>query len=106
MDASFSREIRSSRQPRPPRPAPGRDSARNHHQPPWRNDAPPTSLSQACYGSARMLPDQVTIVTGAGQGIGRAIAVELAKAGAHVVACGRRLTPLEAVAGDIRALGR
>src|SRR6185295_10187458 len=53
-----------------------------------------------------MLQDRVAIVTGAGQGIGRAVVVELAKAGAHVVASGRRLEPLEAVAAEARALGR
>src|SRR5258705_4366673 len=54
----------------------------------------------------RILGDKVAIVTGAGEGIGRAIDVELARAGAHVVVSGRRLEPLEAAAGAVRALGR
>jgi NAD(P)-dependent dehydrogenase (short-subunit alcohol dehydrogenase family) len=56
--------------------------------------------------SADTLEDRVAIVTGASQGIGRAIAIELAGVGAHVVACSRRRSTLEPVADAVRAAGR
>jgi NAD(P)-dependent dehydrogenase (short-subunit alcohol dehydrogenase family) len=56
--------------------------------------------------TADTLRDRVAIVTGASQGIGRAIAVELARVGADVVACSRRREALEPVAAAVRAAGR
>ena len=45
------------------------------------------------------------MVTGAGQGIGRGIALALADAGAAVIAAGRTLDKVEKVAAEIRAAG-
>jgi NAD(P)-dependent dehydrogenase (short-subunit alcohol dehydrogenase family) len=56
--------------------------------------------------TADTLRDRVAIVTGASQGIGRAIAVELARVGADVVVCSRRLAALKPVADEVRAAGR
>ena len=56
--------------------------------------------------TADTLRDQVAIVTGASQGIGRAIALELARVGADVVVCSRRPAALKPVADQVRALGR
>jgi len=52
------------------------------------------------------LAGRVAIVTGASRGIGRAIALGFAEAGADVVVCSRTLPDLEKVAEEIRALGR
>jgi meso-butanediol dehydrogenase/(S,S)-butanediol dehydrogenase/diacetyl reductase len=49
---------------------------------------------------------QVAIVTGAGQGIGRAIALRLARDGMDVVVADLRAQEAEAVAGEVRAQGR
>jgi citronellol/citronellal dehydrogenase len=45
-----------------------------------------------------LLAGQVAIVTGGGSGLGRATALELARLGAAVVVCGRRLDPLQETA--------
>lgn len=51
------------------------------------------------------LADQVAIVTGAGQGIGRGVALALASAGAKVALLGRTSSKLEAVAEEVGARG-
>jgi len=48
---------------------------------------------------------KIALVTGAGTGVGRAVALALAKAGYSLVLAGRRREPLEQVAGEINALG-
>jgi len=46
-----------------------------------------------------LLDGQVCLVSGAGSGLGRETALELARLGATVVGCGRRQEPLEETAG-------
>ena len=52
------------------------------------------------------LDGHVAVVTGGGRGIGRAIALGLAEAGADVVLAARRTEEINAVAKEVEALGR
>ena len=51
------------------------------------------------------LAGQVAVVTGAGRGIGRAIALTLAELGSHTVLCGRSRQALEQTAAAIQSSG-
>jgi len=55
---------------------------------------------------AEKLKEQVAIVTGAGAGIGRAIAVGLAKEGANLVGVDIQVDKLQETAKEVEALGR
>jgi 3-oxoacyl-[acyl-carrier protein] reductase len=52
------------------------------------------------------LADRIAIVTGAAKGMGRDICLTLARDGAHLTLAAREAAPLEALAGEIEALGR
>ncbi|TET25735.1 MAG: 3-oxoacyl-[acyl-carrier-protein] reductase [Dehalococcoidia bacterium] len=52
------------------------------------------------------LSNKVAIVTGSGRGIGRAIALKLAEAGASVVVNDIEAKTVESVVGEIKAMGR
>lgn len=52
------------------------------------------------------LTGKVAVVTGGGTGLGRAMSLALARAGADITVAGRRLEPLQDTAHDIEQLGR
>ncbi|MGO4855351.1 SDR family oxidoreductase [Phaeovulum sp. W22_SRMD_FR3] len=54
---------------------------------------------------AAILTGKTAVITGAGSGMGREIALSLAAAGARVVLCGRRAGPLDALAAEIETTG-
>lgn len=54
---------------------------------------------------SKPLSDRIALVTGASRGIGAALALQLAQAGAHVIAVARTVGGLEALDDQIRAAG-
>ncbi|MEE8294134.1 MAG: SDR family NAD(P)-dependent oxidoreductase [Sphingomonadales bacterium] len=55
--------------------------------------------------SKKPFKNRLALITGASRGLGRAIALELAKNGAHVIAVARQKKALEALDDEIRAIG-
>ncbi|HWH42999.1 MAG TPA: SDR family NAD(P)-dependent oxidoreductase [Usitatibacter sp.] len=62
-------------------------------------------LPEGYAGTADALAGRVVLVTGAGQGLGRAVALACAKAGATVALLGRKQARLEAAYDEITAAG-
>lgn len=55
--------------------------------------------------SDTLLKDRVILITGAGDGIGRAAAMDCARLGATVILLGRTLEKLESVSDEIESAG-
>src|SRR5437899_860457 len=60
-------------------------------------------LSPACEGGVGLLMPKTAIVTGSSQGIGRAIALRLARDGMQLVLCARNQNALDGVVREIES---
>src|SRR5208282_2322725 len=67
----------------------------------WEEDA----LTKTASATNSPLAGQIAVITGAGRGIGRAIALKLAELGAHTVLCGRAREALEQTSAAIQNSG-
>ena len=65
---------------------------------------PPLSVGSEIFAPS-LLRGQVCVVSGGGTGLGKAISLELGRLGATVVACGRRLEPLDGTRAEIESEG-
>lgn len=62
-------------------------------------------LEAFSHGGTMGLDDKIVLVTGAGRGIGKALALGFAQAGAHLILVSRTLPEIEATAREVRAIG-
>src|SRR5581483_4126609 len=62
----------------------------------------PQTAAEPVISSAKRLSGRIALVTGASRGIGRAVARELARQGAHVLALARSVKGLETLDDEIR----
>jgi NAD(P)-dependent dehydrogenase (short-subunit alcohol dehydrogenase family) len=62
-------------------------------------------MSDPLPPAQKNLAGRIALVTGASRGIGRAVALELARRGAHVIALARTQGALEALDDEVRAVG-
>ncbi len=65
----------------------------------------PDSLTAPLTFRDDLLKDQVVLVSGAGTGLGKAIAIQCARLGARLAICGRKVENLEATAELLREIG-
>jgi NAD(P)-dependent dehydrogenase (short-subunit alcohol dehydrogenase family) len=63
-------------------------------------------LEKKVYGPSFSLVGKIAVITGGGRGIGKAIALGMAEAGADIVLLARSMQEIEAVAAVARELGR
>src|SRR5262245_51924688 len=88
-------------------PDPGRRSLRRAHcaMPQIRLESRPSNKPRKHKARRMRLAGKISIITGAGRGIGHATALKFAREGAKVIVCDLDQQTVEAAVKDVRAAG-